>query len=280
MFFGRNLKVIFVATISIVFITIAPLLAREFFPTPTGTQETKQEVRKMMGSEFNLSYYTSILGIEEIKSFYRANLPALGWEEKGLLDDFMQVETLQNNAQLKQVLEKTLVFEKDKEVLIVNFIPTKPGSQTQFSLSRGELADISEGAQPDAQPFMVPELVAKPKKNVAPRYPGASLTFLSEPQGAQRAVYVTGDDMQAVAAFFKEKMPGYGWQFQREEPAVKVESGAKSTSIPVETWVSRLKFSKQGQEECEIVLSYIKTTDKLPKDLAATTIVVNYEKKR
>ena len=280
MFFRRKIKQLLLAAIAIVFISIGPLLAGEFFPTPTGTQETRKEVRRVMGNEFQLTYYASILGADQIKSFYRANLPALGWEEKGLLDDFKEIETLQNNTSLQQVLEKTMVFEKDKEVLIINFIPTRPGSQTQFSVSRGELADVSEAAGPDTQPFMVPELVASPKKNIAPNYPGSSLMFLSEPAGSQRAVYITKDDMQTVSAFFKDKMPAYGWALQREEPAVKVESGAKSTSMPVETWVSRLNFTKQGAEECEIVLSYIKATDKMPEDVAATTIVVNYEKKR
>lgn len=275
---------IMVTLTAVVFMLTGAALAQEYLPVPSGAQESKKQVRKLAGSEYTLTYYKSSSSSEEIKSFYRANLPALGWKEKGFLDDLSQIEQLKDNPFLGQVLEKTLVFEKDKEIIIINFLPAlRQSKEIQFTLSRGTMPEMPEGAQAEQQPFIVPELVAQPKKNVAPAYPGSSLMFLQEPQAGQRAVYATADEAQKVAGFFKEQMPGYGWALQEETPAEKLNQDCptcpKTTGLPIETWVTKLKFTKPGAE-CEVVLSQIKAGNVLPQGMAATTILVNYDEKR
>jgi len=294
-------KVLGLLSIAVAIITISlnPVNAawwdKQAIPVPPDTEQVRKEARRISGSEFDFTYYTSTQAPEKLKDFYRNTLTNSGWKEKTLLKDLEQIPELQMEPALSNVLEQNLVFEKEGATLIINFLPEgmMKDKKTRFTLAQGKI-DIQSAASTET--ISLPELLAKPKKEVAPTYPGAALISLFEPADALTAAYFTQDDINAVATFYKTKMPNYGWSLIEEKAPQKIEMSetskediaklcpacAEKMSISpqgIESWMAQLSFVNSRQDTCNIVLSQVITLAEAAGKMKTTTILVNYAQK-
>ncbi len=300
MFFRDKVSRLIIGFIFILGLSLNSLIAAEWdeqaIPVPVAAEQVKTEERMMQGSEFSFIYYTSNEDVAGIKDFYRYRLPNLGWKEKKLAEDLSQIKGFKMDASLKGVLGQNLIFEKDSDMLIINFLPAgAPGdSKTYFTLSQGKV-EMGKELPEDINP--APELLTKPKKDVAPVYPGAALISLDEKESSLKATYFTKDDIEPVAAFYKAKMINYGWYLTNEKPLEKVESElaagyditkhcpscakeATTLAQSIETWWTELNFANQSQDTCNIVLYSVVNTQPESISLEMTTILVDYVQKR
>lgn len=284
--------------IAIVFIINAiPLQAALNIPIPQNTETTKEETRLIVNSEYDFNYYTSGLGDNKIKSFYRSELPKLGWREKKVVNE-LNLAGLKIPSSLSNMLEQNLVFEKGTDTLVINFIPEalSPKGKTQFTVAVGKAINAEEIKE--GENYM-PELLARPQKDVFPVYPGASLISLSEPEGSIKATYFAKGDIEVVAGFYKNKMLNYGWLLINDVPAYKADvpvakkedisaycpscagKGEMSTGS-IENWMAELYFTNQNQDTCNIVLSQATGIKEIigNMNMETTLILVDYEEKR
>jgi hypothetical protein len=280
-------------------------------PLPSGAEEARQETRKIAGSEFIFTYYTSAQDTAAaIKNFYRSRLPNLGWKEKELLNDLEQIPNFQANPSLGNALGQNLMFEKGEDTLIITFMPEGAfrDGKARFTLARGKL-DIKK--QPVGEESFAPELLAKPKKEVAPTYPGASLINLTEGANFLQAGYFTKDNIETVSAFYKANMPKYGWALKKEGPiqenvlpadkneiakycpecANSAEIEAKTSNalqadmlkVELKNIVNRqaeLAFVKENKIVCNVVIAERNAIGVSAEDLGKMTVImVNYEEK-
>jgi len=329
-----KIKIAIIVTVSFLTIgagvTHAAWWEEKRFPVPPNTEEVKQQVKKIAGSEFKFTYYISAQDKESIMEFYRRELNNLGWSEKNLQEDLAKAQ--QDLAKAQQDLDKiknispglktlpklpdnifsgpqddavsdmffgnNLVFEKEKVMLTITFLPQAAmrDGKTKFSVSEGKLDLGKKEAGPAAQ--YAPELLEKPKKNVTPLYPGAVLVNLSEKEDYLKATYFTKGYIEEVADFYREKMPGFGWSLINEIPINKVDfanlakSGGTSTcpeceknlaagSAMTDMWFMELGFSNSRQDTCKIGLFYnaVKSEQEKPV-MNFTTVRVEYEKNK
>lgn len=298
MFFRYKLSALIILFIFILGVGLLNAAERDeqAIPVPTDAEQTKTEDRMMQGSAFSFTYYTSSQDATSIKRFYRNQLPNLGWKEKKLAEDLSQIKGFKMDASFKGVLDQNLIFEKDTDMLMINFLPAgfaKDG-QTRFALSKGNV-NLDEELPEETNPSFA--LLTKPKKDVAPTYPGAALIYLSEPEHALRATYSAPADIEQVISFYKTKMVNYGWDLTEEKPLEKVEGAdmgeydiakhcpscpkeATSLAGSLETWLAELNFSNQKGDTCNVVLSNVVSTQgKDLEDLKMTTILVDYAEK-
>lgn len=269
---------------------------KQGIPLPHDTEQVRQEARRISGSEFDFTYYTSSQEPGELKDFYRDTLANLGWQEKILSKDIEQIPGLQMQPALTSALEQNLIFEKEGATLIINFLPEGiiKDQKTHFTLAQGKMGPQST---PPSGTILPPELLAKPKKEVAPVYPGAALISLSEPDNALTASYFTQEDINEVSAFYKAKMPDYGWSLVEEKaperlemPAVSKEdivkvcpSCAEKAGIStknIEAWVAQLSFVNSRKDTCNIILSQVMVPVESADKMKTTTILVNYAEKK
>lgn len=269
---------------------------KQAVPVPPDTEQVKKEVRRIAASEFDFTYYTSAQAPAKLKDFYRNTLTNSGWKEKTLLKDLEQIPNFQMQPGLSSALEQNLVFEKEGAMLIINFLPEGfyKDQKTRFTLAQGKI-DLESAAS--SERISPPELLTKPKKEVAPVYPGAALISLSEPAGALTAAYFTPDAINAVAAFYKAGMPNYGWflieekvpekielpQTSKEEIAKLCPACAEKASISpqaIEAWMAQLSFVNASHDTCKIVLSQVISGQAGPVKMEMTTILVNYAEKK
>lgn len=265
-------------------------------PVPGNSEEVKKEARRIAGQEFEFTYYTSTQDAKAIKDFYRSRLTNSGWKEKAPLKDLQQTPNFKIEPSLSQAFEQNLLFEKEGTMLIVALLPEKfsQDTKTRFSVARGKL-DFQAPLSADAD--FIPELLTKPKRDIAPTYPGAALLFLSEPPNGLRLTYSTKDDINTVAAFYKAKMPDYGWSLVEEQASEKIEASDMSkdeiaTACPtcaknmlispqdIENWIGELSFSNQKGDTCKVILSRVAPMKEVPGASAINTILVNYEEKK
>ncbi len=314
MFFRHKLGKLIVIFIS-TFIALSPLYAGWWegkdIPLPSGAQEANQETRRIGGSEFLFTYYsTTQENADSIKAFYRMRLPNLGWKEKELLKDLQQVQNFQVNSSFSNALGQNLMFEKGQEALIITFMPEGAfrDGKTRFTIASGKL-DFKK--QPAGDENFAPELLAKPKKDVAPVYPGASLINLSEGAHFLQAGYFTKDGLEAVSAFYKDNMPRLGWTLKEEGPiqenvlaadkneiakycpecANNANIEAKTSNalqadmakVELKNIVARqaeLVFVKENKVVCNVVISERNAIGVSAEDLGKMTVImVNYEEK-
>lgn len=262
-------------------------------PVPIGAEEVKKEARRISGSEFELVYYESNQPASQIKDFYRQRLPNLGWQEKELVKELTQKQGIHLDPSLVGALEQNLTFEKGDETLIISVMPGEyfQNRKTKLTLSRGKLK-TQEEIEANTEPEF--GLLAKPKKDVAPVYPGATLLSLAEPGNSQQATYSAKDDIDKVALFYKANMPSYGWSLTAEQSPQRVgtqgvDPGAIQRACPtcpkeggiqsVETWASRLSFSNQKGEFCGIDLARVIPIGASSRDFETTIIRVDYGEK-
>ncbi|MFH0763274.1 MAG: hypothetical protein V1925_05245 [Candidatus Omnitrophota bacterium] len=256
--------------------------AGQEIPLPANTKELNTETRRLSGSVFDITLYSTSADIAQIKNFYRSRLAELGWQEQKLFD-FSNMPGVKVDAALAKNLNQNIAFEKGKEMLTISFIPNKgERGETVFSLAKGTLEPESGLTETD----FAPELLATPERDVAPLYPGAKLINLSERAATQVAVYYTADNIAPVASFYREKMGGYGWSLMGETP-VKVVDTAHCPNCPQDVKESvksvgalsqELNFSNKFGDRCKIGLFQVKPEKE--KEAAITTIAVNYEENK
>ncbi|MFA5411442.1 MAG: hypothetical protein WC321_06280 [Candidatus Omnitrophota bacterium] len=255
-------------------------------PVPPGAREEKKETRSISGQEMLFTYYISEQGAAEIKDFYRRKLAQAGWSQKEPLKeiDVSKFPGLQTDN-IKQAFEYNLLFEKEDNLAILTLFPGGfyRDGMTRFSVCRGKI-----GVKPQAgDTVAVPELLAKPKKDVAPVYPGAALVTLSENARSLSASYFSQDEIEPVISFYKSKMSAYGWSLVRETRLEKMDTRdcptcQKAPGIPgkpVEAWSKEMNFRNQRGDLCKIGLSEIITGSEAAKPVSITTISVSYEEK-
>lgn len=266
-------------------------------PLPAGAEEARQETRRIGGSELIFTYYTTEReNADSIRSFYRMRLPDLGWKEKELIKDLQQLPNTQVNSALKNALDQNLMFEKGTDLLIINFMPEGAfnDGKTRFAVARGNM-DLK--TVPADEKKLMPELLTKPKKEVAPVYPDAKLVNLSEDDNSSQASYYTKDDIEGVSKFYKEKMPSLGWNLAEEKPVKETVNTAnnldmakycpncpKDTNLDtasIKTKITELDFSNNKGDLCNIVISSQSSTQAQGSLFGSMTIIlVNYEGKK
>lgn len=263
-------------------------------PVPANTEEVKKEKRELRGAELEVKYYLSSLSLEEVKNFYKQKLAAGGWTENELKKQVQSIPgTKEAMPSLNSMMDNNVMYMKDNETFILTFVPAGflQDNRTRYTISKGNMAP-KPGAESSAD--YISKLQAKPKKDVAPVYPGASLISLSEQEYSSRQTYFTKDDIDTVSAFFKEKMPGYGWWLVKEAPFKKLEysgmdisqycpSCAKnnaSSDKPVEVWNGALDFSNKHGDVCRVVLSDVSPVKKSLYATSMTTILIGYDEKK
>jgi hypothetical protein len=255
-------------------------------PVPAQTEQTKQEVRKIAGSEMEFTYYISSQGPQEIKKFYLNRLEELGWQESFPLKDLGQIQDFKIDANLSKVFEQNLMFNKQGQTLIITFLPDEVSkdNKTHFSTSQGK---IDFAAAPSIDTASPPELVAKPSKDVVPEYPGAYLLSLSETDVSLKATYYSKDEIESIAGFYKSKMPDYGWFLSEEGPVHKLNADCPScakeqagVNKPLDMLFGELVFSNKNEDRCRIGFSYVLPAEEQIKSFGFTTIMVDYEQKK
>lgn len=261
---------------------------------PPKTEQTKSETRIIGGRELNFTYFISSLDIESLKAFYRPKLQALGWKEKDLIKDFAKIPNLKIDSTATKMLEQNLMFEKDNQELIINFLEPEhfPDKKTRFTFSLGE----AFSAKPQAEADFMPRLLAEPKKDIAPVYAGASLIDLRENKNSYKATYVSKDDIYTVESFYKTNMLNYGWYLTEETPVreIKIAEAGKfdissycpscakksgGVATPEATLVGELVFSNERGDSCKIGFSRLVSEGKKKDIFDFSTIMVNYAEK-
>lgn len=260
-------------------------------PVPPNTKQEKQETRRIAGAEYNFTYYSSQSSLQELKDFYRHRLAAAGWNEQqlGKQIDRAQLPNSGLNADyLKQALEANLIFQKEKDTLIINFIPEKFSEEgkVKFTVCLGKIEESSLTSIKET-PF--PELVAKPKKDVFAVYPGASLINLNEACASLKANYFTKDDIDKVANFYDAKMADYGWSKESEKPIeTSAMQGAPCPTCPktsdnmkdFEVLGLQMYFVNAKGDRCTIGIGQVKQKQAGSDSLGnITTIGVDYNEK-
>lgn len=242
-------------------------------PVPADSQEVKREERMIAGNKFDFIYYAGKSNIEVIKNFYRFKLKSMGWSEQELLRQLKAMPGVKiDNLQVAQALERNLSFTKDEEQIIISFLPAQYSKDnlTKFTVCYGKISKNLKDLQASDS---LPRLLAKPKKEVAPDFPGASLITLSEADKALKASYSVESDIEPVLDFYRENMRRYGWLLVNEKPIEKRIAGGTS----IELRFAELKFSNSAQDRCNIMLS----NAGVPQgNLSITTILVDYEEKK
>lgn len=240
---------------------------------PADTQEVKREERMIAGNKFDFVYYASKSNIEVIKNFYRFKLKSMGWSEQELLRELKAMPGVKiDNPEVAQALERNLSFTKDEQQIIISFLPAQYSKDnlTRFTVCYGKISKNLKDLQASDS---LPRLLAKPKKEVAPDFPGASLITLSEADKALKASYSVKSDIEPVVDFYRENMRRYGWFLVNEKPIEKRIAGGAS----IELRFAELKFSNSAQDRCNIMLS----NAGVPQgNLSITTILVDYEEKK
>ena len=303
---GFSLQNIILITMAIIFLHSNSLKAawwdinKDAVPLPSDSQEVKRETRQVSpGSVSDFVYYTSQQDATWLKVFFRTRLPQKGWQERDLAKELQQAQPAGSNMDTSIVdnLAQNLVFKRDKDMLIINFLPPEliHDGKTRFTI-----AAIKEQTSPseNKEGEFIPSLLTKPKKTIIPVYPGAVLTNLDEQKSGQLATYFVKDDIEDVLSFFKNHMPDSGWDLVNESPAQKIDLGKVSQadifrvcptcprditvpSSASEAWTAELQFGNNKASSCDVfIFETVTPTAQEQQVLKRTTIVVHYEEKK
>lgn len=262
---------------------------------PPGAEEIRRETRRIAGGEFVFRYYASGQDSAAIKDFYNSTLLNSGWQAKSPLKDLQQAPNFQVNPSLTNVLEQNLIFEKEGDTVIVNFLPsgTTSDGKTRFTVAQGKIDLKNENL---TEQDFVPAVLTKPRKDIAPVYPGATLISLNEGSDYLKAGYFTKDDIEDAALFYRNNMQSHGWNLTEETPVQETTNDAGNNDIykycptcpkdvninlnSIKTKFTQLKFSNDKQDACGITISSRASTDPSMPLAGMTIILVNYEQKK
>lgn len=268
-------------------------------PVPPGASEAKRETRRLVGLEYEFIYYESAQKMDMVKEFYRQKLGQSGWKERNLSIDISKLPKIEGLPALdmdsfSKAAESNLLFENENETLSITFMPDEfsGNGKTKFTLCRGKKPQSA--ADFDMSKMGIPELVAKPKKDVYPVYPQSSLISLNEKDRSLRATHYTKDDIEQVISFYKSEMSRYGWYLQDEKPVSLMNKGANANyggseacpscekgslggGFSAQTWSGQLDFTNKSGDSCKIMVAQILPGDAKNQMFDMTTIMVNYE---
>jgi hypothetical protein len=290
-------KMLKVCRAGIIIITLCAAVAAcaGEIPVPTGSTVVKQDRRKVAGSEMAFGFYTSALDAGAIKQFYRTQLGSLGWKEQNLLGDLAKIPNYKPDAKVTEALQQNLMFEKDGQQTVINFMPAAGGADnlTRFTVAQGILNTAPVTDESD----YTPELLDEPTHDVAPVFPSAKLVSLAEDEKTMRATYVAKGSIEEAAQFYKEQMPSKGWELRSEGqpqnvngsdanapdvsqycPTCPQKSAAAAKDAKVDMRWSELVFANGEGAGLRVGLFRVVSKEKNQQDaLNFTTIVVNYE---
>ncbi|MCX5711222.1 MAG: hypothetical protein NT060_04635 [Candidatus Omnitrophica bacterium] len=233
-------------------------------PVPSNSHKTREEERLIGGSRQHFTYYITDENADAIKSFYRKQLTDSDWQEVDLVSHLPKA-----NA---DALKMMLIFENNGERIIIVFPPTEAfrDRKTRFTVSRGQIKE----EVPDS---VDNQLLAKPKKDIAPVFPGAILTNLIETPDAQKASYYCKNGIEELAQFYKNNMALRGWRLVSDTPLEKIPMGGAKN---IRTVSKTLIFSNSRNDSCKIGLAQTSFGKEFP-DVGGslTNIMVDYEAK-
>lgn len=191
------------------------------FPVPVNAKEIKRATRDVGGSKFNFTYYTSLQSITAIIEFYRSRLPQSGWEEQDLKKSLSDAVGEKLSLPMENFLGRNFVFRKGNKMIVISFLPEEVTgvSMTRFTFSEGER---DNNRKINLEDEGVPRLSDRPKNDIAPEYPGASVITFFEKDRYLLAVYHTKDNVEKVSDFYRANMPRYGWSLDKEVAPEKV----------------------------------------------------------
>lgn len=207
-----------------------------YLPVPARTQKVKEEVRLIGAEEYLFTYYASELGLAELKNFYRASLHASGWV------------AAEPGTEPEKPKQEILFFKKDYKEIMISFVPTvawaADGKKTKFILCQKDAPGFQEGEK-----SVIPELLSKPKKEAMPVYPKAKLVSDIGRKGTARLTYCSTDKIEAIAQYYRNKLPSLGWSLIGEDPLQEISAG--------KVLMQRQSFMNAKGEKCDIVLTKI-----------------------
>jgi|GEM_PF-1001481 len=265
---------------------------KEVIPVPANTQEVAEETRSIAGSQLYFSQYESSLRIDQIRNFYRKVLADAGWTEKDYLGALTQGGGLKMDSAAVNSMKENLNFEKDGALLTLDFAAERTGGKTAYTIMQGKLEVSGKSAE---ELDFTPRLLATPRHDVAPVYPEAALISLSEGGNFMQAAYSSKADMDAVAEFYRRKMPSYGWDLVEDRPVKDVQTAASQADIEkycpecaeqgialpsMDMFMKELIFTNTRKDRCRIGLFQVDVPkqDQVPA-MNFTNIMVDYEKK-
>ena len=259
----------------------------ERLPLPINTQEAEKETRKLADGEYDFTYYTSSQDVASIKEFYRRELSRLGWKENDILGGLSQMEGFKPDAMITGLLGENILFEKEGYTFTLGFMPQEYSldGKTHFSIARSKEKESNKPlTEEEINQLAIPELKAKPKKEIAPVYPGATLVNLSEGKGSQDLAYITTGHIEQAASFYKTRMADYGWSLKEEKPLAQVETPAEAQNLvgEMDMWLTQLDFSNNFGDNCQVVISSVISQSEKSASLGLdmTNILVRYEEKK
>ncbi len=190
------LIVFFLFCLNIILAPICLIFAsEESYPIPNDAILKLEKTVPMGPSSMIVRSYSTMLNKEQIQNFFRKELLKAGWEEK---------------------FKSGLAFVKGDKIVCVMVLAGKPrpsDKKTYFTVVYSnkisdEMMQASAKDKPD-------------KLNFMPIYPNAKQAVLWDNANGVMASYTTDDPINDVVAFFKNKMPAYGWVIFQDKPVTE-----------------------------------------------------------
>lgn len=223
-----------------------------YLPVPEKTKAVKEETRIIGQEEYLFTYYTSGLGLADLKVFYRLRLPASGW---------IEAEPGPGADNAKQ---ENLFFKKGDGEISINFTPSANGIKTGFILCQKAASLIKEGEK-----SAIPELLTRPKKEAVPPYPKAKLVSEIGRDAGARLTYCSTDKIEAIARYYRNKLPALGWSLLSEDPLQEIAQD--------KVLMQRQSFMNASGEKCDITLTKISLPQGLADALKSLEAPINFD---
>ncbi len=258
----------------LVFIHDSPVFAEEY-PLPNDAVLKLEKEIPVGPTTSIVRSYSTMLNKDQIMRFFQKELLRLGWQEQ---------------------YTKGLGYVKGDKIISVLVLSGKPrpgDKKTYFSVVYATkisdaMVKASQKDKPDNLNFM-------------PVYPGSKQLLLWDNANGVMGSYSTDDSIEKAIAFFKNKMPSYGWVLVFEKP-ISEKSGdcptCKKTISSLEGmkgkdvikgkfYTADLKYQRAKGEHCSITMTSsnykdvllsqgIKETGYTPTQELNTKITISY----
>lgn len=230
-------------------------------PVPHRTEAVQKREPDLTSGSFEVIYYISALSREELRDFYLKRLTDEGWQQKRPLEELSRISASGLLPMASQSLSDCLIFEKDKETLIVRFTSlrnrsTRKGYDTNYIVSRHKRGEAESAYYPIE--MTIPESDQKLPPGLLPDYPGATLVGLTQEGDQLYAAYHTNDGIQRISSYYADQMPVYGWELESESPVEDCPGCQKDNRYQGKIKVSALaqqNYINQEGGTCYIAMS-------------------------
>jgi len=172
--------------------------------------------------------------------------------------------------------EQNLIFKKEEELVVVVVPPSQDG-KTHFMISTVSMKSALDSVNPDSAGIKCEPIP------LVPVYPGARCvnSVRLKSGGSRTAAYSTEDSNSAVLNFYRNQMPRYGWQLDKDvnlgDMMLKAMQGQQSQQQAIMQNIyenSRaLYFINPTGNSCSV------TAMNNPVDKKTTIININYADK-